>query len=483
MKDFFIWCSGASVKLVNKSGSEEQTKYVTIGIAVFAVACLAVISSTFFLSFAFNTDEVTFNWHLLPIGILWGFIIISLDRTIVSTISKADIWYIQALKSIPRIILALVIGVIISTPIEFVIFGKEINEKIDIEAEKFLAQEIENNKVAITAEFQPKIESLEEQVKNLKLEYDEYHQMYVDEVEGRKSGFPGKGKRANEYMTLELNSHKKYMSKIAELDSLTSLRDNAIGNYLSTIDRDKVLTEYKKENVGVLKRTGILYKLGPLHLAITILFILIEVIPLLTKLLSNKGRYDDLVLEESDHNRELEKINKHKKIQLEEKRLDLQNESQIKRENYRLYLEKELQKQILLEISKAQNEIALKRIETFRMQNLTDLNIPDDQHPNARTEFVEIFWKLDDPNSITEYCFRNGKSKDNKFLMFCDDTIKSGIWNYNQTQTKLKINLSDEVMTLEIIEIRSDSLRLKDESNSKILEFKSCIHELEIPKI
>ena len=124
MRDFFIWCSGASVEIVKKCDDKEISKYTNIGIVVFCVAFLSIFSATYFLSFAFNTEGTNFVWLYLPIGIIWGFIILSLDRAIVSTISKNDTLNIQILKSIPRVALALMIGIVVATPLEFKIFEK-----------------------------------------------------------------------------------------------------------------------------------------------------------------------------------------------------------------------------------------------------------------------------------------------------------------------------------------------------------------------
>ncbi len=72
MKDFFIWCSGASVEIVKKCDDKEISKYTNIGIVVFCVAFLSIFSATYFLSFAFNTEGTNFVWLYLPIGIIWG---------------------------------------------------------------------------------------------------------------------------------------------------------------------------------------------------------------------------------------------------------------------------------------------------------------------------------------------------------------------------------------------------------------------------
>src|SRR5690606_40967019 len=64
----------------------------------------------------------------LPIfGLIWGLLIFNLDRYIVSTIKKRDSIKSALWQATPRIVLAVIIAVVISKPLEMKIFDKEIN--------------------------------------------------------------------------------------------------------------------------------------------------------------------------------------------------------------------------------------------------------------------------------------------------------------------------------------------------------------------
>ena len=78
-------------------------------------------------------------------GVLWGLIIFNLDRFIVSTFRKvADgKWWQKFLRELlhasPRIILAIIIAIVISKPVEIKIFENRLSEQIkrnEIEAKK-----------------------------------------------------------------------------------------------------------------------------------------------------------------------------------------------------------------------------------------------------------------------------------------------------------------------------------------------------------
>jgi hypothetical protein len=462
MRDFFIWCSGASVEIVKKCDDKEISKYTNIGIVVFCVAFLSIFSATYFLSFAFNTEGTNFVWLFLPIGIIWGFIILSLDRAIVSTISKNDTVNIQILKSIPRIALALMIGIVVATPLEFKIFEKEVNSVLDRNVEKIV-------KINVEKDFQGKLKLWETNVNEAEKTYSDDKKIYEDEISGKKSGIPGKGKRADEYMRNELNSLSKL--NIAK-DSLTQIRQVIVeaGQNVNWTDETE---KYKRKNIGVIERVKVLYSLGGTHLAITILFILIELLPLLTKLMSNKGGYDELILDEENNKLDLARIEHQKETALKNELKDLDNQKFTQKSKIKLEIEKELQEKILKKLAEAQNEIAIKRIEEFRQKNIAEPNIPNIQQPINRDKLEDKFWKQKNTLDNIEYFFRNGQPQDNELIYSEAGNISKGVWNYNQTKTEISIDLNNQKTELEIAEIKQNYLKLKYKGADDIIEFES----------
>lgn len=462
MRDFFIWCSGASVEIVKKCDDKEISKYANIGIVVFCVAFLSIFSATYFLSFAFNTEGIGFMWIYLPVGILWGFIILSLDRAIVSTISKNDSLYIQIVKSIPRVALALMIGIVISTPLEFKIFEKEVNNVINDKVEKIVKENIEKD-------YQGRLSFWEQKVREAQSKYNIDKSMYEDEVAGKKSGIPGKGARANEYMRNELTSLSEL--NIAK-DSLNTIRQTIVKVGQNVNWQDEINT-YKLKNIGVVERVKTLYSLGETHLAITILFVLVELLPLLTKLMSNKGGYDQLIIDEEKNKLELASLAHQKEKELKDEVSSLENKKQIQRIKLKQQIEHSLQKEILTELSKAQNEIALKRVEEFRQKNIKELNIPNIQHPVNREKLENVFWKQKNSQDNIEYYFRNEKLQNNELIYLEEEILNKGIWNYNQTKDEISIELLGNTIEYKILEITPKNLKLKYKDSDDIIEFEN----------
>ncbi|MEM7510728.1 MAG: DUF4407 domain-containing protein [Bacteroidota bacterium] len=123
-KRFFFTCAGAYMRILEVTPSEHN-KYIGIGATIFLTACLAIISGSFAI------------YTILPIkivailfGLLWGALIFNLDRYIVSSMRKeGKLWYEIGL-AMPRLILAVLISVVITKPIEVELFRNQINSEL-----------------------------------------------------------------------------------------------------------------------------------------------------------------------------------------------------------------------------------------------------------------------------------------------------------------------------------------------------------------
>ncbi|TDD89831.1 DUF4407 domain-containing protein, partial [Actinomadura rubrisoli] len=121
-----IWLSGARPEILAQCPSE-RGKYQGIGAAVLITAVMAAISMAFALSMAVKAPLV----FALVFALLWGIGIMMLDRWLVTTIQRQDrkrhAFYLAA----PRLLFALLIGVVISTPLVLQIFKPEIDVQLE----------------------------------------------------------------------------------------------------------------------------------------------------------------------------------------------------------------------------------------------------------------------------------------------------------------------------------------------------------------
>ena len=293
LKRFFILCSGSDTEILESCSSGEQNKYAGIGATVFFTAVMAFIAASYALYTVFDNLFTSIFF-----GLIWGLLIFNLDRYIVSTIKKTGNAIDEFIQATPRIILAIIIAVVISKPLELKIFEKEINQVLlEQKNELTLA-----NKNQIAEQFTPTISSLENEIAGLKNEIDTkevevnaLYDIYISEAEGTAgTKLLGKGPVYKE-------KREKHDALLAELKQLKTDNSAKIQSAENTITQLKIDQDNKVISTqpiisnfdGLMARVNALGKLSWLpSFFIFLLFLAIETAPILAKLLSPKGAYD-----------------------------------------------------------------------------------------------------------------------------------------------------------------------------------------------
>ncbi len=293
LKRFFITCSGVDKDLVYSCSNGEQNKYAGIGATVFFTALMAWIAASYALYTVFdNVYTASF------FGLVWGFLIFNLDRFIVSTIRKRDKFGQEFLQATPRIILAMIIAIVISKPLEIKIFQKEIDtvllkEKntLAIANKKQVANFFQGDLTKNKAE----TDSLKSAIAKKEKEVNALYSTYITEAEGTKGTMKlGKG-------PVYAEKRLKHDAALLELENLkkeNSAKIAAKEKQAQTLqaDLDKKVTETQPiiDNFdGLMARINALNKLPALpSIFIMLLFLAIETSPIIAKLLSPKGEYD-----------------------------------------------------------------------------------------------------------------------------------------------------------------------------------------------
>lgn len=293
LKSFFISCSGADKNLLEGCSEGEQTKFVGIGATVFFTAVMAFIASAYALFTVF--DNI---YPALLFGLVWGLLIFNLDRFIVSTIRKRDHFFSEFLQATPRIILAVIIAIVISKPLEIKIFEKEINTVL-LQEKNAMALK---NKKEVASYFQSdldknktEIASLKSEIAKKEKEVNTLYETYISEAEGTKG-------------TMKLGKGPVFKEKIAKHDlaknELDTLRKNNLAKIAVLEKNSKTLQADLDKKVsktqpvidgfdGLMARINALNKLPWLpSFFIMLLFLAIETSPIIAKLLSPKGEYD-----------------------------------------------------------------------------------------------------------------------------------------------------------------------------------------------
>lgn len=286
-------CSGADTDLLSQSPKSEQIKYAGIGGTVFFTAIMAFIASAYALFTVFDSI-----WAAVFFGFIWGLLIFNLDRFIVSTIKKRDNKLDEFLQASPRIILAIIIAVVISKPLELKIFEKEIDRVLLEQKNEMTLANQEQVGFIYASEMNSVIdamESVDESILNKETEVNALYDTYIAEAEGRDG-------------TMKLGKGPVYAEKRAKHDAaLADLKDLKIAGQeqKELLASRLVELQTKQENHiadtqpiidgfdGLMARITALGQLPWLpSFFIFLLFLAIETSPIFAKLMSSQGEYD-----------------------------------------------------------------------------------------------------------------------------------------------------------------------------------------------
>lgn len=318
---FLMICSGGNIHILRKTPSE-WNKFAGIGGIVLFTAIFATLSAGYAMFTVF--DDM---WISVGFAILWGLMIFNLDRYIVSSIKKTGTWWNQILMSIPRLILAAFLGIIISKPLELKIFEKEVNKQLNtiIQRNKTQLQKDMNSRILQqSGPFDDEKKAIQEKVAAYQKSYDSASVELEKEILGKESGltsgkvgFGSNAKRKAELKEQRRQDLENYQKQVAPR---VEYLDKEVSKVYTNIEKERDKTEtFEDQFTGFAARLQALDELGKNSEIIGIaaafimgLFIALEIAPVLVKLISAVGPYDYL-LEKTENDFKLyskEKIEK-----------------------------------------------------------------------------------------------------------------------------------------------------------------------------
>ena len=139
INEFFWLCSGVNRKILRQCPTE-YAKYAGMGGTIFFTACMAALSGGYAISTVFDSTIAA-----VIFGIFWGMLIFNLDRLIVNTMysdGKVTISWQELVSGLPRIVMAIFLGIVISTPLELKIFEDAIDIQIEKDKDRLLNEKI-----------------------------------------------------------------------------------------------------------------------------------------------------------------------------------------------------------------------------------------------------------------------------------------------------------------------------------------------------
>ncbi|QFY06557.1 DUF4407 domain-containing protein [Nonomuraea phyllanthi] len=343
---WLIILSGARQDVLEKYDGE-RARFVGLGGAILTTACLAALAMTFAL---FSALKV-FLPLAIAIGLVWGVVILGLDRWLATSLpvrGRRRFWL-----ALPRVLLALLLGAVISTPLVLQIFKPEIDATIlDIKQERLDAftraqqtgetgkrvdalektvTELEaviasRGETALDPASDQRIQELEksrkEAVKQRDTFYEEWQcQLYVGPPKCAKKG-PGPLSRAAE------RAYQRAAGQVNDIDRQIQQRRDQLGSTQATgrarrleaaeeelpkvraelerltgqqTDLRNQFVQENQDSDGLLLRLEALSRVSQdnaaLNMARLLLFLfilVIECLPVLVKLMQRPGSYDKI---------------------------------------------------------------------------------------------------------------------------------------------------------------------------------------------
>jgi len=309
IQKFLVICSGSSTEILQKTPTDVN-KHVGIGGVILFTGVLAALSSGYALYTIFDN-----MYAAIGFGLLWGLMIFNLDRYIVTSMKKQGNWFRQLFIALPRIAVAVLLGIVISKPLELKIFEKEINKQLYVIVNRNKA-ELQKD---IDARYTDLAKPIDEERKKIFAQIDLHRKEYnlasaelEKEVVGTQTetttgreGYGPNAKRKAELKEQKFAEMQQYAEQMKpRLDELNKEIDGLINQ------KDKELADAKptEENYnGFAARMQALNELGANNpilgtaaIFIALVFISLETAPVLVKLIAPKGPYDFL-LEKHEH--------------------------------------------------------------------------------------------------------------------------------------------------------------------------------------
>lgn len=417
----FLWiCAGANREVLRQCPTD-YAKYAGTGGTILFTAIMAAISGGYAISFVFQDAPLYVPFGF---GIIWGLMIFNLDRFMVNTMysdGKHTISKVEFLGGLPRIILAIFLGIVISTPIEIRIFQDKIKSQLIIDQGKVgddvrkahdllyqqrkdIEDQISTRNNQLTDLRAGRLDGVSGRVGDKEKELKEAENRLYNETNGdgitKKKGYGPAAKQLEnqvnrlkgELANLRLEEKQNNANNQTYIRKRTVSVQNEIDEYnRRLVEVDKKIAEVEKEgSEGQKALTGFCAQINALNeiasfsenmslflarLFISLLFIAIEVIPTLFKMMVASGPYDDYLRAEM-----------HRIRVLSDKRIsdlndDVNTEVQISTTKNKERLEAEVlaNKEVMERIAKAQAELLQTAIDKWREEELAKIK----ENPSA----------------------------------------------------------------------------------------------------
>jgi len=431
LKQFFLWISATDQTVLAKTAKREsEIRYISLGIVMVFIAIWAFISCYYALSQIFmdETNSIIF----VIVSLVYCLTILFIDRTLIASIGIADSgWIKKVTLFLLRLTFAGIIGFVIAEPVTIKIFDGEIKKRSNEIKEKNLQSNFNLSNAYSDSLYRVTNgeKNYKQEVINnnnneiIKLQKKRYKVIkrtdeFGNEIEIR---IEDKG-IANKIIELE-NQNNRLRSEIKQLDSLFQKNSTYIDKFIAT--KNELNEDNYKLNQTLLSKHHLLwdilledYKMLGIYILIVFFFLMIDIIPVVTKTFFFNGEYEmlqkidnynhrfqeELNNIKNNHQKELLVLEQNYNTQLFKIKNDYERKILELKQNHNLELEtmKNKNDKILIELSNKENTFEkIKLDHQLKLENLK--NDAEYQIQNENINFEVNINKLKNKQSLEEY--------------------------------------------------------------------------------
>jgi len=390
LNEFMWFCSGANKEIVRRCPNE-HSKYFGIGGTILFTALMASLSGGYAITTVFK--DVTAG---ICFGIFWGALIFNLDRFIVNTMysdGKHTISKEEILGGLPRLVIAVFLGIVISYPIELKIFETEINRSMkEIAQERTSIDKGKTTKIYDTSldnknknELRTDRVNKQNSIITINNSINTYspktlRRSKTDEL-GNIHYFNVSNPAFNQFQRAKQEEIKEINSDLKQLDDQILKVTNVIGDKNGKISEITDLDIKENDSFNGLstrmKAFNDLKSKEPsteiASIFIMLLFIIIEISPVLFKMMISAGDYDLILKTEKDKIRahEIEKLSRlNDWANTEIQKVVEENKMKVLQKQIELAAEFKANEVLLNSIAEAQVELSKIAVEKWKAQEL-----------------------------------------------------------------------------------------------------------------
>ncbi len=211
---------------------------------------------------------------------------------------------------------------------------------------------------------------------------------------------------------------------------------------------------------------------------IMLLFVTIETAPIIVKLLSKRGPYDELLERvEYEHYLEQQKIISDRNDEINNLLLEIQamnklkGEVRMKTEKSKLDAELQSNTALLNEIATKQADLAKLAIDKWYNDELSNFKSnPNNQYAQTKQQvkpasIEDKLWKADNLQGEIFYLFKNGQPTNNELVYMEGGKTEKGSWEYLTANKEIRVNILSNTETYTIEDITETSATLKTATN------------------